>query len=133
MDTPHKFRPAVPLGLSVNLRQRATPRAGMTPPGGGTPAVEVDLAPLIRQIEHIGASLRESVPSRVLLYNDEVHEITDVVRIVMLATGYTAERSFRITLQAHNEGCAVAYEGPEDACERVGAVFERAALRWRIE
>lgn len=118
---------------ALSLLRHAEPRGGITMRPGQLPATEVDLEPLIRQIDLIGNSLRETMPSRVLLFNDESHEFTDVIRIVMLATGYSSERAYRITLQAHTEGCAVAYEGPEDACERVGAIFERAALKWRLD
>lgn len=128
-----RISPPAPSGQASLSARHLTPRAGITLRPGQMPGTEIDLEPLIRQIDLIGRSLRETMPSRVLLFNDESHEFSDVVRIVMLATGCGSERAYRITLQAHTEGCAVAYEGPEDACERVGSVFGRASLKWRLD
>ena len=109
------------------------PSAGLTGPARGRqPEVEVDLEPVIRQIDEIGAALDESTDFRVILYNDDYHDIDDVVQVVRAATGCGLRQALTITLKAHQEGRAVAFEGTLSECEAVAGRFARVELTYEI-
>jgi len=125
----------MPEGSAVFAEQPVNPEpclAGLTVPTRRAPATDPELAPLIRQIEEIATRLDEPVVMRVILFDDDVHFFDDVIRIVELATRCPRAKAEAITRRVHEEGEAVAYIGTHQDCCRVGAIFERAALRWQL-
>ena len=68
-------------------------------------------------------------PYVVILYNDDYHDIDEVVSQIQKATGYAMERSFSIMYEAHTRGRAITYTGGQDACERVAAILRQIRLQ----
>ena len=60
---------------------------------------------------------RRLPPYHVILENDEHHSFEFVVQTLCKALGYTMERSFQLTMQAHNSGRAAVWTGPKEVAE----------------
>jgi ATP-dependent Clp protease adaptor protein ClpS len=60
---------------------------------------------------------RRVPPYHVILENDDHHSFEFVVEVLCKALGYTKERSFQLTLLAHNAGRAVVWTGPKEVAE----------------
>ena len=71
----------------------------------------------------------ESGPYVVILYNDDYHDMGEVVSQLQKATGQDIERCFQIMVEAHTRGRAIAYSGSEEECERVAAVLRQIRLQ----
>ncbi|MFG0315753.1 MAG: ATP-dependent Clp protease adaptor ClpS [Planctomycetota bacterium JB042] len=72
-------------------------------------------------------------PWVVVLYNDDVHAIDEVVLQVQKATGKSEDEAYRITLEAHNTGKSVAYDGALEECQRVAGVLRRIRLLVEVD
>ncbi len=68
-------------------------------------------------------------PYVVILYNDDVHDMGEVLEQIQRATGYDIERCMRIMLEAHTQGRAIAYTGSETECERVACILRQIRLQ----
>ncbi len=68
-------------------------------------------------------------PYVVILYNDDVHNMGEVLEQIQRATGYEIERCIRIMLEAHTQGRAIAYTGSEAECERVARILRQIGLQ----
>lgn len=68
-------------------------------------------------------------PFIVILYNDDYHAMDEVILQVQKATGCSLEKAVVITLTAHANGRAIAYEGTEEDCETVAAVLRQIRLQ----
>ncbi|HZT82904.1 MAG TPA: ATP-dependent Clp protease adaptor ClpS [Gemmataceae bacterium] len=49
--------------------------------------------------------------------NDDHHSFEFVVQVLCKALGYSVERSFQLTNQAHHTGRAVVWTGPKEVAE----------------
>jgi len=78
--------------------------------------------------KHAGQKPRLDEPWQVILFNDDVHSFDEVILQVQKATGCPLLEATRITLEAHQNGKAVAYNGPFSACCRVAAVLREIQL-----
>lgn len=72
-------------------------------------------------------------PWIVVLFDDDFHPFDEVVLQVQKATGKSEEEAFRITLEAHRRGKAVAYQGPLDDCQKVAGVLRRIRLQVDVD
>lgn len=72
-------------------------------------------------------------PWRVILFNDDDHTFEEVIAQVIKATGCSWEKASGIADTVHNQGKAVAYEGPFEECFRVQGVLREIALVTQIE
>lgn len=72
-------------------------------------------------------------PRRVILFNDDVHTFDEVILQVQKATGCALHAAEAVTMTAHTQGRAVAYEGPLERCEHAAAVLGEIRLRTAIE
>lgn len=68
-------------------------------------------------------------PYVVILYNDDHHDIGEVISQIQKATGYDIERCVRITLEAHTRGRAITYSGSSEECERVAQILRQIRLQ----
>lgn len=68
-------------------------------------------------------------PFVVILYNDDVHDIEEVVSQIQKATGYDLERCVRIMIEAHTRGRAIAFTGSQEKCNRAAAVLRQIRLQ----
>jgi ATP-dependent Clp protease adaptor protein ClpS len=56
-------------------------------------------------------------PYHVILENDEHHSFEFVVMVLCKALGYSVERSYQYTLEAHNSGRAAVWTGSKEVAE----------------
>jgi ATP-dependent Clp protease adaptor protein ClpS len=60
---------------------------------------------------------RRVPPYNVILENDDHHSFEFVVQVLVKALGYSLERAFQLTEQAHTTGRAVVWTGPREVAE----------------
>jgi len=65
----------------------------------------------------------------VILYNDDYHEMMEVVAQIQKATGYPLEKCVQIMFEAHRRGRAIAYSGSATECERVAQILRQIRLQ----
>ena len=70
---------------------------------------------------------------RVILYNDDYHDVEEVIEQVMKACECDAERAVEITAQAHFTGRAVCYKGGKGKCHRVAKVLREIRLQCEVD
>ena len=68
-------------------------------------------------------------PSVVILYNDDHHDMMDVVSQIQKATGYEIDRCVEIMMEAHFRGRAISYTGSAGDCERAANVLRQIRLQ----
>ena len=68
-------------------------------------------------------------PYIVILYNDDHHDMAEVVGQLQKATGYDIERCFAIMYEAHVNSRAVAYSRSEEDCERCANILRQIRLQ----
>ncbi|HRP02185.1 MAG TPA: ATP-dependent Clp protease adaptor ClpS [Candidatus Kapabacteria bacterium] len=71
--------------------------------------------------------------SKVVLYNDEWHTFDEVISQIIKATGKSYKLAEQLTLQVHNDGKAIVYEGDMNACLKVSSILEEISLHTQIE
>jgi ATP-dependent Clp protease adapter protein ClpS len=69
----------------------------------------------------------------VILFNDEEHSMDEVVAQLMKATRCSSSDAYRIMMEAHNTGRAVAFSGGLERCEMVESVLAEIRLGTQIE
>ena len=94
-----------------------------------------NLAPLIEEIEELELDDGSGIGSdyRVILYDDDHHDIEDVVNQVMKATACSFERAAQITLEAHHKGRAICYHGARQKCQSVASVLREIRLQCEVD
>jgi ATP-dependent Clp protease adaptor protein ClpS len=71
--------------------------------------------------------------SRVILFNDEWHTFEEVIEQIIKATGCATDRAEVLTLEVHNAGKSMVYDGDFAECLRVSTILEEIHLRTQIE
>ncbi len=74
-----------------------------------------------------------SLPSKVILYNDEVHTFDEVIFQLVKATGCRANEAEQLAFEVDTRGLASVFEGDMTECLRVSSVLEEIALHTKIE
>jgi ATP-dependent Clp protease adaptor protein ClpS len=74
-----------------------------------------------------------ALSSRVILFNDEWHTFDEVIEQIIKATGCSVTKAESLTLEVHNAGKAMVYEGDFEVCLRVSNILEEIYLRTQIE
>ncbi len=72
-------------------------------------------------------------PYNVILFNDNTHDMMEVVNQIMKATGCNQGKALLIMLEAHATGRAIAYTGGKERCEHVESVLAEIRLGTKIE
>jgi ATP-dependent Clp protease adaptor protein ClpS len=60
---------------------------------------------------------RRVPPYNVILENDDHHTFEFVIEALQKALGYTPERAYQLTMQAHTTGRSVVWTGPKEVAE----------------
>jgi ATP-dependent Clp protease adapter protein ClpS len=72
-------------------------------------------------------------PYNVVLFNDDSHDMMQVVNQIRKATGCDNVKATTIMLEAHTAGRAIAYSGSLERCEHVESVLSEIQLGTKIE
>jgi ATP-dependent Clp protease adapter protein ClpS len=80
---------------------------------------------------NIGVSLCK--PHKVILFNDEDHDMNEVTAQIIKAIHCDAGRAFQIMMEAHKSGRAVVISGSLERCEHVSSVLEEIRLGTKVE
>ena len=72
-------------------------------------------------------------PSKVILFNDNVHSFDEVIMQLMKAIHCTPDQGEAYAWEVHTRGKACVYAGEIPECLRVSSVLEEIALHTQIE
>ena len=72
-------------------------------------------------------------PSKVILFNDEVHTFEEVIGQLIKAIRCTAEKAEAYAWEVHTTGRAVVYTGELTRCMEVSGILEEIMLMTQIE
>ena len=100
-------------------------------PGVETPVIEpvVEDAPQ-EQSTPPGA---DGSKFRVVLYDDDYHDVEEVAAQLQKATQYSAQKCWAIMLEAHNKGRAICYHGSREKCHGVARVLREIRLQCEVD
>lgn len=73
------------------------------------------------------------IPSKVILFNDEVHTFDEVIVQLIKATGCSYDHAEALTWEVHTKGKAVVFSGEIAECLKVSSILEEIALHTQIE
>lgn len=73
------------------------------------------------------------IPSKVILFNDEVHTFDEVIVQLIKATGCSYDQAEALTWEVHTKGKAVVFYGEIAECLKVSSILEEIALHTQIE
>src|SRR5829696_7406390 len=68
------------------------------------------------------------LPSKVILYNDEIHTFDEVISQLMRATGCSMETAEGMAFEVDSRGLACVFEGEMADCLQVSSILEEIAL-----
>ena len=103
---------------------RFSPRLG---PPVAAPESDVLTVPKIDDPDNDGSAYR------VILYNDDYHDVDQVIDQVMKACECDEERATEITAEAHFKGRAVCYKGGKGKCHKVAKVLREIRLQCEVD
>lgn len=72
-------------------------------------------------------------PSKVILFNDDVHTFEDVIGQLQKAIRCSREKGEALAWEVHTRGKACVYVGAMNDCLRVSGILEEIALHTQIE
>jgi ATP-dependent Clp protease adaptor protein ClpS len=72
-------------------------------------------------------------PYKVVLYNDNYHTFDEVIEQIIKATRCSREKAERCTIEVHEKGRSIVYDGELSECLRVSAILEEINLKTEIE
>ena len=72
-------------------------------------------------------------PYKVILFNDDHHDMDEVVAQIIKAIHCDAGRAFQIMMEAHKSGRAIVLSGSLERCEHVSAILEDIRLGTKVE
>ncbi len=72
-------------------------------------------------------------PSKVILFNDEVHSFEEVITQLQKAINCAREKGEALAWEVHTKGKACVFTGSMNECLRVSGILEEIALRTQIE
>lgn len=72
-------------------------------------------------------------PHKVILFNDELHSFEEVIFHVQRSVKCDLNKAYSITMEAHNNGKAIAYQGNLETCEMVESRLAGPPLQLRTE
>jgi len=72
-------------------------------------------------------------PYKVILFNDNTHNIIEVTLQIIKAINCNETRAHLIMLEAHKTGRAIVYTGSREKCELVESILVEIRLGTKIE
>ena len=86
--------------------------------------IDSDIEEMLGEITDKGAKL--------ILYNDDHHDVMDVTMQVMKACECGARKAASIMLEAHTKGKAIALVGSKAKCEKAAGILREIALQCEV-
>ena len=74
-----------------------------------------------------------SLSSKVILFNDEIHDIDEVIQQIVKAISCSESKAEDLAWEVNNKGKACVYDGEMDECLRVSGCLEEIGLHTQIE
>ncbi len=68
-----------------------------------------------KELDDVGVKLLP--PYNVILNNDDYHSVDFVIQVLQKALGYNQEKSYQLTMEAHNSGRSVIWTGQKEVAE----------------
>jgi ATP-dependent Clp protease adapter protein ClpS len=88
----------------------------------------------MEKTEHLNDTTTISgMPYHCILFNDEGHNMDEVINQIKKATGYDYQKSYQIMMQAHIAGRAIVVTGSQERCGQVSSVLEEIRLGTKVE
>lgn len=100
------------------MRSKAQYKSAMLPYAGTKELTKTD----VKVEENI------DTPWRVILFDDDIHTFDEVIEQIMKAIGCSYNHAEELTLQVHNEGKAIVYEGDFVECLKIDSVLKEIQL-----
>lgn len=72
------------------------------------------------------------LPSRVILYNDDWHTFDEVIAQIIKAINCSFDEATQKTIEVHEKGKAIVFDGSMRDCLKVSSVLEEIALHTQI-
>ncbi len=70
---------------------------------------------------------------RVILYDDDHHDVEEVASQLQKATQYSAQKCWAIMLEANNKGRAICFHGSREKCHGVARVLREIRLQCEVD
>jgi len=87
----------------------------------------------IETIDETTTNILMGHPHKVILFNDEDHDMYEVCTQIEKATGYNSQHAWAIMMEANNTGRAIVFSGGLERCEHVEAILAEIRLSTKIE
>jgi ATP-dependent Clp protease adapter protein ClpS len=104
------------------------------------PEVLPEVAPDVDVEETAGEQIAPAPPGegagegyRVILYDDDHHEMAEVAAQIHKATQYPPMQCWEIMLEAHRKGRALCYKGSREKCHQVTRVLREIRLQCEVD
>jgi len=72
-------------------------------------------------------------PYKVILFNDDHHDMMEVALQIRKAINCSAERALNIMAEAHSTGRAIVFTGNLERCELVDSILGEIRLSTKVE
>lgn len=93
----------------------------------------MQISPYEQEESDTGVIDDTTLPSRVILFNDDWHSFDEVITQIMKAVKCSQDRAESLTTEVHEKGKACVFEGEMGECIKVSSVLEEIALHTQIE
>ena len=78
-------------------------------------------------------TVSNAFPSKVILFNDNIHTFDDVISQLIKAIGCSSERAEAYAWEVHTKGKACVFVGDIEKCLKVSSILEEIGLHTQIE
>lgn len=81
----------------------------------------------------VEVEVEESHPWKLILFNDDIHTFDEVINQLIKALRCNTHKAEELTLQVHNKGKAVVFEGTFEECFEKNSILLEIQLITEIE
>jgi ATP-dependent Clp protease adaptor protein ClpS len=78
-------------------------------------------------------TINNAFPSRVILFNDNIHSFDDVISQLIKAIGCSSDTAESFAWEVHTKGKACVFTGEIEKCLKVSGVLEEIGLHTQLE
>ena len=84
-------------------------------------------------VSGVDTSIFKGKPYKVILFNDDHHDMAEVMSQIMKAINCGSEHAYQIMIEAHRTGRAVVWSGHRERCEHIASILEAIRLGTKVE